>query len=92
MFGVIKTVLGLVWCFFIIDHFGRRNIVRVSLSSDLPPRLDSPDACATRLLDLQLLVGATGGALSMLAIAIYIKVDQPQLNPIYSHPMCVRTV
>ncbi|TNY22236.1 general substrate transporter [Rhodotorula diobovata] len=59
VFGVIKTVLGLVWCFFIIDHFGRRNI---------------------------LLVGATGGALSMLAIAIYIKVDQPQLNPTTSLP------
>ncbi|KPV72830.1 uncharacterized protein RHOBADRAFT_48848 [Rhodotorula graminis WP1] len=54
VFGVIKTVLALVWCFFIIDRYGRRNI---------------------------LLIGSLGGALSMLAIAIYINVDKPQLNP-----------
>ncbi|GAA5852824.1 hypothetical protein JCM9279_006196 [Rhodotorula babjevae] len=54
VFGVIKTVLALVWCFFIIDRYGRRGI---------------------------LLIGSVGGALSMLAIAIYINVEKPQLNP-----------
>ncbi|GAA5825539.1 hypothetical protein JCM5353_002332 [Sporobolomyces roseus] len=29
IFGVIKTVLALVWCFFVIDHFGRRGILLV---------------------------------------------------------------
>ena len=27
VFGVIKTVLALVWCFIVIDRFGRRGIV-----------------------------------------------------------------
>ncbi|GAA5852843.1 hypothetical protein JCM9279_006201 [Rhodotorula babjevae] len=59
VFGVIKTLLGLAWCFFIIDRYGRRNI---------------------------LLIGSLGGALSMLAIAIYINVDKPQLNPTTTLP------
>ncbi|GAA5973980.1 hypothetical protein JCM3765_003705, partial [Sporobolomyces pararoseus] len=29
IFGVIKTILALVWCFFVIDHFGRRGILLV---------------------------------------------------------------
>ncbi|GAA6064421.1 hypothetical protein JCM10212_001196 [Sporobolomyces blumeae] len=29
IFGVIKTVLALVWCFFVIDRFGRRGILLV---------------------------------------------------------------
>ncbi|GAA5945683.1 sugar porter family MFS transporter, partial [Sporobolomyces koalae] len=29
IFGVIKTLLALVWCFFVIDHFGRRGILLV---------------------------------------------------------------
>lgn len=29
IFGVIKTVGALVWCFLIIDHFGRRGILLV---------------------------------------------------------------
>ncbi|GJN94677.1 hypothetical protein Rhopal_007768-T1 [Rhodotorula paludigena] len=29
VFGVIKTVLALFWCFFIIDRFGRRGILLV---------------------------------------------------------------
>ncbi|BGP44069.1 hypothetical protein JCM10449v2_008126 [Rhodotorula kratochvilovae] len=59
VFGVIKTVLALVWCFFIIDRYGRRGI---------------------------LLIGSVGGALSMLAIAIYIAVVKPQDNPTTSLP------
>jgi hypothetical protein len=43
VFGVIKTALALVWCFIIIDRFGRRGI---------------------------LLVGATGGAISMCACSV----------------------
>ncbi|GAA5890071.1 hypothetical protein JCM5296_004760 [Sporobolomyces johnsonii] len=39
VFGVIKTVLALVWCFIVIDRFGRRGILLVgsvgdALSSD----------------------------------------------------------
>ncbi|POY72808.1 hypothetical protein BMF94_4217 [Rhodotorula taiwanensis] len=29
VFGVIKTVLALVWCFFVIDRYGRRGILLV---------------------------------------------------------------
>ncbi|KAG0653124.1 hypothetical protein C6P46_004035, partial [Rhodotorula mucilaginosa] len=29
VFGVIKTVLALVWCFIVIDRFGRRGILLV---------------------------------------------------------------
>ncbi|KAG0653125.1 hypothetical protein C6P46_004034, partial [Rhodotorula mucilaginosa] len=29
VFGVIKTALALVWCFFVIDRYGRRGILLV---------------------------------------------------------------
>ncbi|GAA6035524.1 hypothetical protein JCM8097_000298 [Rhodosporidiobolus ruineniae] len=29
VFGVIKTALALVWCFFVIDRFGRRGILLI---------------------------------------------------------------
>jgi hypothetical protein len=29
IFGVIKTIGGILWCFLIIDHFGRRGILLV---------------------------------------------------------------
>ncbi|KAK4047812.1 hypothetical protein OIV83_005154 [Microbotryomycetes sp. JL201] len=54
VFGVIKTVGALIWCFFVIDRWGRVNI---------------------------LLLGSVGGALSMFAIAAYIKIDNPSANP-----------
>lgn len=59
IFGVIKTIGGIAWCFLIIDHFGRRGI---------------------------LLVGSVGGALSMYAIAAYIKIANPAANPTASLP------
>jgi MFS family permease len=59
IFGVIKTIGGIVWCFLIIDHFGRRAI---------------------------LLVGAVGGAISMMIIAGYIAVADPANNPTTSLP------
>ncbi|KAK4047289.1 hypothetical protein OIO90_006250 [Microbotryomycetes sp. JL221] len=54
VFGVIKTVGALVWIFFVIDRWGRVNI---------------------------LLLGAAGGAVSMFAIAAYIKIENPAANP-----------
>ncbi|BGP58628.1 hypothetical protein JCM8202_006395 [Rhodotorula sphaerocarpa] len=54
VFGVIKTVGGLSWCFLIVDRFGRRPI---------------------------LLIGATGGAIAMFAIAAYNNIADPANNP-----------